>query len=194
MEKTKRADLIAGLPESFHSYLETVSEEDFISDLNQTLELIHGSPASPNKLSLALADYIMSEVASLLDRIPLIFFAQRIEKKREYLLAKTKLPDVFVEALSTMTYQTIFEALFTYLQRAVRDIPYVVVQFARDPEASVKKEMREHFKKEYTEVFPMFQVNKTLYGGMRVFINGKVTDQTWRGKIEQFTSKLTPHN
>lgn len=188
-----RKALVEKLPASFQAYLNEVNEETFLRDLKETLELIRSRQQlriDANGLAIALSNYFMIEVATLLDRIPLMFYSMRVDQKRKSLEEQGKLPDVFIEFLSTMNHQQIFEEIFDFLRKVIPEVPYIVVQSARDSKPEVKKEIRSFFSKEYGNVFPAFQVSKYLYGGMKVFINGSITDQSWLGKIERFTSTL----
>lgn len=184
------------LPASFKEYLKTVSEEAFLKDLMSTFKLIKHLDEKSSRIgvnrgfSSALAGYIMNEVGTLFDRIPMDFYGMTVTQKKAFLEDKAKLPPIFVHSLSSMTYQENFESLFQFLKVVDPETPYIVVQMARDTESETKKEMRDSFKAKYKSAFPLFQVSKHLYGGVKLFVDGKVTDESWRGKIERFASQI----
>lgn len=193
-EAGSRKNLIESLPKSFHAYFEIAKEDQFLKDLHQTIKIIRHEKGveaiQSNQFAKSLANYLTGEVSQLLDRIPMVFYQMTVAQKRKYLEEKAKLPTVFVDTLSTKNYQQIFKEIYEYLKVINPSTPYIVVQIARDTDAEVKKEMRNKFKEAYGDVFPLFQVSKHLYGGMKVFVNGEVIDQSWVGKIERFVAQV----
>ncbi len=65
---------------------------------------------------------------------------------------------------------------------------YILVQSPIKLEAAMKDDIREHLVKKYPNSSPVFVVNKTLIGGLRIYIDGKTEDLSWISKINILTS------
>lgn len=183
-------------PKVFKDYLDSVKDEDLMSDLRLVFQVINGSDLA----SLSLKDsgffkttlqFFAENFASKLDALGSSFYLLSYEerkKKAEQLIdsdshTAAALRDLFV----TNSYQEITEAL-EQLSKAVSDGATIVVQTPRDIDAELKKEMREKFAQDYPLSFPVFQINRQLIGGFRVFINGKSHDLSWFSQVQKLTS------
>lgn len=195
LNSDQKSSLIKELPQSIQSYLNKVTEKEFIADLSRvTVKLKqekYDGLNDQNGLVNAMVNYLLNEVASLMDKLPAEFFMHNVNEKRKFLAEKGKLPEVFVDIFSTYNYQQIFEELFNFIKGVKKDFPYIVIQFARDPDSETKREIRQYFQKKFGDAFPKLQISKYLLGGMRTLVNGKITDQSWIGKIDRFTSELS---
>jgi len=71
---------------------------------------------------------------------------------------------------------------------AVEESPYILIQSPREIEPKLKKEIRAKIREEKSNHFPIFQINKKLIGGIRVFKDGETTDNSWLSRVLHFTS------
>ncbi|QQR83754.1 hypothetical protein IPJ72_00895 [Candidatus Peregrinibacteria bacterium] len=152
----------AKIPETLVPYLCDVSEAQFLKDLMSTFKLVKHLEEKNSRMGVnrrfseALAEYLMNEVATLLDRLPMSFYGMTVEQKQHY-LKKANLPAIFVHVLSTNTYQQNFESLFQYIRLVHPETPYIVIQMARDTEAETKQAIRKQFKKSSKTSFLFFK-------------------------------------
>jgi len=52
----------------------------------------------------------------------------------------------------------------------------------------LKREIRQTLSKDHPYSLPVFQINKKLIGGIRIFKDGEVQDHSWLSRVEYFTS------
>lgn len=76
-----------------------------------------------------------------------------------------------------------------FLNRTFGTDHYLVVQSPIRLTAEKKAEIRKGLREKYDRsVHPLFQTNRLLIGGLRVFYNGEVQDHSWLGRINVLTS------
>lgn len=191
LKEDEKKELIRSFPNSVQNYLIKTTEDSLISDLTTINQILNGNlPAKNNGLAEMMANYLCTEISDLLDRLPVKFFNLNHSEKTEFLDGKMKLPKSITEIFSMKTYQAISEEMFQFIKKVSPLIPYTVVQLARDTDHKTKQEIRNHFRKSNKFNFPFFQISRQLLGGTRILVDGKVTDQSWVGKIERITSQL----
>lgn len=187
VEKTK-------FPKPVKAYLAKVSDKDFMSDLKTLVSfLINPSQANPknNKLMEAVASFLTQDLSGKLYHLDSDYAKVSRKKQTEIVKALIKSDTTLGSALKDIflnnSHQEIYEAISNFSQ-SVSDSPYVIVQTPAEIDAKFKKEIRTQLNEDLkTECFPIYQVNKNLIGGLRIFINGKVTDNSWLGRINFIT-------
>lgn len=164
-------------PEICAHYLEKTSEEEFLHDI------YHYAEVGKNGLIEAFSKYLTTEFASLLDET----------KNAEALIPKTyKLfGKVLRETLEENSYQEITDEVSKFLEKT-RKSPTTIVQTARKIDATFRGYIREKLLGMNPYIFPIFQVNRSLIGGMRIFSNGKTIDESWFSRINAITTITIP--
>ncbi|OGJ42922.1 hypothetical protein A3J23_03240 [Candidatus Peregrinibacteria bacterium RIFCSPLOWO2_02_FULL_48_14] len=201
-EKT-REEKLAGFkaPAVFKKYLAEVSGAHFLKDLHLVLQVVNG--ADMNSLSLknsaffkTLLEFFSDSFASKLDKLEagfyLLPYEDRLKKAQELLGEERDAPlrgvaAALRELLVTNSYQELAQA-FEELSKVVADGATILVQIPRDIPEELKKEMREELGEKHPHSFPVFQINRQLIGGFRVFINGKSMDYSWFSKVQKLSS------
>lgn len=160
-------------PEICVHYLEKTSEEEFLHDIH------HYTEVGKNGLIEAFSKYLTTEFASLLDET----------KNAEALIPKTYelFGRVLRETLEENSYQEITEEVSKFLEKT-RKSPTTIVQTARKIDATFRANIREKLLGMNPYIFPIFQVNRSLVGGMRIFSNGKTIDESWFSRINAITT------
>ncbi len=180
-------------PSVFKKYLIEVSGAHFLKDLHLVLEVING--ADMNGLSLkhsvffhALLEFFSDSFTTKLDQLDARFYLlpyeDRVKKARELLDSESRVAGALRELLVGNSYQELAEA-FEQLSKCVADAGTIMVQSPRDIPAELKKEMRKELSEKHPHSFPVFQINRQLIGGFRVFVNGKSTDLSWFSKVQK---------
>lgn len=184
------------VPVAFKHYFAEVSAEDFMEDLKIAMGIISGAPLSQfplkgNGLFQALAEFFNSSFAEKMDELPgnfyLLSYEDRVSKAKEIIESETRISSALREILALNSYQE----LAGYLQefnRLVNEVDLVLVQTPRDLDSEFKKEIRKVLLEKFPDTFPVFQVNRGLIGGFRVFVNGTSHDHSWLSRITKITS------
>lgn len=179
-------------PKSLVCYLSEVSEEQFLTETREAVQVFEGfERAEQSGLLSALAKYISEDLGAILDQLDSEFFFKKLSE-REAELERLVPGD---SALSLMVREMLLESTYqevTYMASdalsTISEVPVVVIQTPRELNASDRAKIRMHFNREYPGSFAEFQNNPQIIGGMRVFVKGYVADHSWLGKIQAITS------
>lgn len=174
--QSERHSLISQFPQSIQQYLVEVKEEEFVRDLEGSLKnLREGNFSQPsefkNGMLISLGHFLVNEAAPFLDN------PTELDSSEE----------VFV-SLQLLCKSFSYEELANTIQVFLKDIlntPFILVQTTFPITPEFKGEIREYFRKEFSLAFPVFQVNSSLLGGLKIFLNGEVYDHTWLNKIDR---------
>lgn len=201
LKKEAREESLKALkvPATFKSYLLEVSEEHLLKDLKVAMSFINGTPMAQlplkgNTFFKALTEFFTVNFASKVDELPgrfyLLPYETRLVEIKKIIESDNRIADALREFLVTNSYQEVAE-LLNDLSQAVTGADTVLVQTPRDIDSELKKEIRKALLQKYPHSFPVFQVNRGLIGGFRVFVNGKATDLSWFSRIVKLTSLKT---
>lgn len=182
------------VPAAFTEYLEEVSEKEFLQDLKLIVNYAKGAKDlnfRSNKFFAALSEFLRGDFARKLDLLDNDFYLYSIKNREkivdELIKADSQLAQTLKDILLNKTYQQISSAIYE-LSRKVQATPYILVQSPREIKAEMKKEIRKKMREEDQNYFPIFQINKKLIGGIRVFKDGESTDNSWLSRVLHFTS------
>jgi len=193
----QRAELIEKglkIPEAFQDYLTELNEKDFFKDLNLIVQYASGTKDlnfRKNRFFHALTSFLTGDFARKMDLLDNEFYLYSTKDREtivEKLIAGTsQLAEALRNILLNQTYQQITSANYK-LVSAVEESPYILIQSPREIEPKLKKEIRAKIREEKSNHFPIFQINKKLIGGIRVFKDGETTDNSWLSRVLHFTS------
>lgn len=187
------------VPTAFKHYLVKVSAEHFMLDLRLVTSLLNGTPLSQlplkgNAFFKALTEFFTVTFAAKVDeltgRFYLLPYETRIVEIKKVIESDNRIADALREFLVSNSYQEIAGTL-TELSQLVNEADMVLVQTPRNIEAELKKEIRKLLLEKHPHSFPVFQVNRGLIGGFRVFVNGESVDHSWLSQISKLTSLKT---
>ncbi|MBI5755267.1 F0F1 ATP synthase subunit delta [Candidatus Peregrinibacteria bacterium] len=175
-----RRELISGknlFPEIFEQYLGKISETEFLYDIQnyKTFE--------KNKFLETFSRYLVTDFAALLDKVT----HANSTVPKTYGLFGTML----LETLEENSYQEITEEVSRFLEKTKKS-PSTIVQTARNISSTFREEIRKKLLGMNPMIFPIFQVNRNLIGGMRIFSNGKTLDESWFSRINTITTINIP--
>ena len=80
------------------------------------------------------------------------------------------------------SYQELSNAIQALCQKTWGNT-YTLLQFPCSINPELKKEIRGELRQTDSTLFPIFQVNRQLIGGFRIFKGGKTTDYSWIRKV-----------
>lgn len=200
--KDRKLELMGNLriPSVFKKYLSEVKEKDFLIDLKVALDFIERSKSASASMPLNLSksdffksftDFLSTTFASKLDQLPSEFYILPNNEKEKLVSKVIDSDSLVAKALKNLivinSYQEISSSIED-LCRFVYGSAYVVVQSPRDIDSELKIQIRKHLADEKKHSFPLFQINKKLIGGIRVFVDGKSVDNSWFSKISQLST------
>jgi len=106
---------------------------------------------------------------------------------------KAEVTHAITDFLNTHTEQEVATHVHNLLHRIDATIPYIVVQTPLPLGGEQKQALRTELMDRYGRCFPKFSVNKSLLGGLRIFINGETIEHTWQSRLQEILSTLYSH-
>ncbi len=195
--KRKSALEKLSIPKTFKDYLLEVSGDDFMEDTKLIVGYIHNPKSvkiTDNKFFESFLGFIIHELANKIDYLDSGFYLEskksREEVAEKLLPGESELAQSLREILSNNTYQQIGEAVYE-LGANIKQMPHILVQSPREMDMELKREIRHNLLEKHSISFPIFQVNRKLIGGIRIFENGQSTDNSWISRVYRFTSLTT---
>jgi hypothetical protein len=140
--------------------------------------------------------FITGEVMPFANSLSDAFFTSDQHGRKAIIMQETK-PGFFqrfaLEAFGSGSY-AVLASRFYEAARFLGHCPLIVVQTAVFLEAGERTALHAQLHRSYPEAFIRFQVYPDLAGGMRIFVDGKLVDMSWRGRLRQIMSRITKPN
>ncbi|MFT7183934.1 MAG: F0F1-type ATP synthase delta subunit [Oceanicoccus sp.] len=182
------------MPSTFKHYLAHRKASDFMDDLRLSASFITAPKSAKiegNAFFKAIVEFFTGTFAVKIDMLNSDFYGFSDEDQKtvvnELIKSDSQVAQTMRGLLIRRNYQELSEGLVALTRRVV-GATYIVVQTPREVSIDLKKEMRSTLVKENPLSFPVFQINKKLIGGMRVFKDGQVNDHSWVSRVLHFTS------
>lgn len=182
------------IPSTVKQYLSTTEMTNFMSDLSQYIEYTKNKNTSiaNNKLLQAIAFFLCDNFAGDLYKLPndyfKLSFAEQEAIVSKLISSNSMLGEALKAILTENSSQEISNGIQQFLSETV-NAPYIIIQSPVEITPESKKQIKQQLSTELDKAyFPIFQVNRNLIGGMRIFINGKVTDLSWLNRVNFITS------
>lgn len=196
-EKTREEKLEhLRIPAQFKVYLVLVSGAHFLKDLKLILQVTNGEnmeglPLSGSPFFKSVLHFFVESFASKLDEVEakdyLLSYEKRLEKAQNLFESKSRMAYALRDLIVGNSYQELSQAI-SNLSQYIAGADFVLVQAPREVESELKKEIRKGLSGEHPSCFPVFQINRQLIGGLRLFVNGKAQDKSWFSHIQKLTS------
>lgn len=196
LEEKERKENLAKLsiPTAFKTYLEESSEEKFMHDLKVIVTFIQSPKETKilhNKFFESLGEFLVTDLARKIDLLNGDYYLSSGEERTEIvdklINSDSDLAQALKEILINSTYQQIAAGIVEICSK-IKKVPYILIQSPREVDAELKKEIRTKFQEEHDLSFPVFQINKKIIGGMRIFQDGETVDESWLSRVLRFTS------
>jgi F0F1-type ATP synthase delta subunit len=194
--KTDREKAIAEVkfPTPVKAYLVEVTEDQFIKDLAGITQFLKtpNLDFSKNEFAVAITHFLVSSFANDIYSLPLNYFKlsykDQQETVNEVIKSNSELANALKEILTDYSYQEILNGIQTLAKNTLNS-PLVIIQSPTEIDLEIKKDIHQNLNANLQKIcLPIFQVNKNLIGGMRLFVDGKVTDLSWIARINLITS------
>ncbi len=192
LDKEKRMEYLHNkkFPHSFKFYLILVKADEFLDDLKVVEEYLRSSKSDikDNKFFESVCNFFIKELAPKIDHLDgeyyLLDKSHRQTIVDKLINSHSHLAEELKKLLLNFSYEQLSSEI-RKLSQEVKDSPYVLVQTPREIEIELKREIREKIQEEEENCFPIFQVNHKLIGGVRIFIDGKTKDHSWRSRVHE---------
>ena len=184
------------LPKPFQDYLKNAEEKIFLKDVGVVVTFINTPKETSihgNAFFKAFVEFLTGPFAM---RVEIINESSTYNEEDRRTVAQKLIPSdngvgaALRHLLLGYSYQELASAIHDLCQKTI-GAPYLVVQSPREVNLELKKEIREALTKEFPSSFPIFQINRNLIGGIRIFKGGAVLDRSWIGRVQHFTSLTT---
>lgn len=168
------------LSPSISSYVTETNELSFMKDLESLLHDLSGIPTKrhldPTSMLGGFASFLTKDLAELMDSKTTISGLSNFESAVK-------------DVLGLHSPQEVTRAVLAFLG-AYTTLPYIVVQSPLALSAEMKKDIRTAMLAKYTYAFPIFTLNKSLIGGMRILVDGQTDDRSWHGRVMNLSHLL----
>lgn len=158
----------------FQDYFKEAEGKKVLKDLKNAILFAQKKepPEGSNGLLKSLADYLSKKFALLLD------------EKKAPTPKKSHFTKTLAHILNIMDYREISQEIENFIHE-IAAVPYTLVQSATHLDLREKNLIRQELQKKESLIFPIFQVNRSLIGGMRIFLAGKTHDESWFYKVNR---------
>ncbi len=183
-------------PTSVKNYLQAVSTEDFAKDTSSLIKYLKNAPVKleENEFAKSICTFLVYNFSNDVYSFPLDYFklnySDQIEAVNTVIKSNSALASTLKQILTDNSYQEILNGIQNLAERSFNS-PLVIIQSPCEIDLETKKEIRDKVSDETKKTcLPIFQVNKNLIGGLRIFIDGKVADFSWMGRINLIITSL----
>jgi len=165
---------------------EKADDPKFLEDLKEALLALSSSSQKiiDNKLLKGFSEFVNSKIIPVFDKISIKFFIASLSDRKVLLKKVFATDDLFHKTLRSLLLnasneeaQGMFSEIF---KKGNPGGSLVKIQSAREATVVLKNEIRQEYGK---ESFVVFQVNTRLLGGLLVYKDGKISDFSWRGRV-----------
>jgi len=150
------------------------------------------SRVKKNDVARFTAETHIEAAARILNEISDDFFS-KIKAERLSLLGEkgenTVVLRIFAEFLSSGSYASNMRALIQ-LARSFGSFPVIIVQSPEKLEPATRQQMTQLMRAPGEPHIVLFQVVPSLLGGLRIFRDGRMQDESVRGKITQLFQSI----
>lgn len=190
--RQKRQDILKPVfeHESLFLLFLDFSEKDFFHALREAVI------GKPNLFFDAISSYFLKDFPQPFDQLNRAFYQASLAEQKT--MVKKKFPkdssffDVLRNQLLLLSHQEFTDMILQWLDQLYQS-PIILIQSPLECDLSLKTSIRSLFSKTRSKSFVAFHVSRQLIGGIRCFINGKVSDFSWFSqiqKIRQLSSTL----
>lgn len=162
------------------------SDETIIQGTHESLVYLKQTKGAAPRLICEFCTWFADNMIGKLDKIDSSFYLLPKNKQKDFLVTifgSSKIEQLFAKKILNSTYKS--------LQILMKDIlcldtkkNTVIIQTPVD----CTPELRSSIRKEYSKFFVLFDIKKSLLGGMRIFKDSQLDDRSWLGKIEKLQS------
>lgn len=163
------------------TYAATHSTETFLSESLAVFRALEEHRLPSNDLTRALARVLVEEAGPFMENGEAGHFAP----------AHTETARVIAMLRSTQTPHGVTGLFQRILARVYPGSSLTVIQTPRRLDTAARIAMRRQLAAMTPEAYPTFAVDRALLGGMRLFVNGVLVDNSWQQKVTAMLRTLS---
>lgn len=176
-----KSDSDAGRTEVFAKYMKEHSAQEFLTETLDMIRALQTNARIRGDLASTIAHYVIQHAGQYIDSGDTSVLGEA-----NTVLIKT------LKALRSECTPRFLEARFQELITTVFPTSTItVIQSPLTLSQKQRKAIRASLSEKYPEAFPTFSVDKSLLGGIRLFINGKLIDRSWQHTVHHLLQSLS---
>lgn len=147
--------------------------------------------ADAKSLAKQFVSYLQKDLLPIFDSLPADLDLLSTKDKQvilDKIAAQSATGKWLARLLSTSTTRAVQSALAALARRLAPDLGSVIIKTPLPMESDFKQQVRKHLSRD----FVIFTTDTSLLGGILVYRNGQLTDNSWLGKIRNLQT-LTRH-
>ncbi len=180
-------DLLIGLRDGSTKF-KSKKEDEILSEIEWVISICYSEKNISKRPFKNIEDSILKELHIYLQTkvIPNMddLFEGNLDPK-EVFKDKTNLDEYLKKLFLGGAYlEEVFGMIFDFYRRILDDVKKILVVSSFKFESKLKKEIRDYYSgMESGFNLVNFKINQEILGGIQVFVNGILVDESWIGKI-----------
>ncbi len=162
-------------------YAKAQRKEVFLSESLAVLRALETNTVPANDLMKTLAHLLVEEAGPFMEDGDVHHFSS----------AHQETAQVIARLRSEQTPHAVTGMFQRLLARVYPGSSLTVIQTPRRLETAARVQMRRTLAQSAPDAYPTFAVDRSLLGGMRLFINGALVDNSWQQKIASMLQTLS---
>jgi len=163
------------------AYVSSHTMEEYLLDVQRFLAHMDQKSLPKGELMTLLADILVHEAGPFLEDGDLSHFDPH----------HPSLAKAFVHLKESFTPHTLAGMIQALLSSAYPDSSITVIQTPYPLEQKARVSMRRSLAGAFPHAFPTFSVDRALLGGLRIFVNGTLCDNSWQYKVKRMLRTLS---
>ena len=163
---------LRSLPKEVIDYFINTKEAEIISEIQIIMK------DEPSELFKKIINFLINDFGSIIDDY---YFNKSKLNQNE--MSLSNFGRELITQMEYSTYNEISEKIAREIYKLV-DRNIIIVESPLSLDIDIKTKIRKIYNADNKKAFVVFNVNENILGGIKTYINGKITDDSWASKIE----------
>ena len=170
--KNFETKFLRSLPKEVIDYFINTKEAEIISEIQIIMK------DEPSELFKKIINFLINDFGSIIDDY---YFNKSKLNQNE--MSLSNFGRELITQMEYSTYNEISEKIAREIYKLV-DGNIIIVESPLSLDIDLKTKIRKIYNADNKKAFVVFNVNENIFGGIKTYINGKITDDSWASKIE----------
>jgi len=170
--KNFETKFLLSLPKEVIDYFINTKEAEIISEIQIIMK------DEPSELFKKIINFLINDFGSIIDDY---YFNKSKLNQNE--MSLSNFGRELITQMEYSTYNEISEKIAREIYKLV-DGNIIIVESPLSLDIDIKTKIRKIYNADNKKAFVVFNVNENILGGIKTYINGKITDDSWASKIE----------
>ena len=170
--KNFETKFLLSLPKEVIDYFINTKEAEIISEIQIIMK------DEPSELFKKIINFLINDFGSIIDDY---YFNKSKLNQNE--MSLSNFGRELITQMEYSTYNEISEKIAREIYKLV-DGNIIIVESPLSLDIDIKTKIRKIYNADNKKAFVVFNVNENIFGGIKTYINGKITDDSWASKIE----------